>query len=81
MSEERIKSPSTSDNSFAQKLLFTIQKFKQDKAAFTHRNVINLFMIFQVDTWSKDLSTKFTLRDYLFGAVKLTKNAGLGKYG
>ena len=31
--------------------------------------------------WSKDLNTHFTLADYLFGALKITKNADPDKYG
>lgn len=38
--------------------------------------MVNFFNIYELDTWSKDYSsTKFTLGDYLLGAVKLTKNA------
>ena len=33
-----------------------------------------------VDTWSKDLNTYFTLGDCLFGAVKSTKNGATDKY-
>ena len=46
---------------------------KQDKSTFTNRNMANLFIAFEPDTWSKDLSTRFTLGDCLFRAVKLTK--------
>ena len=43
-------------------------------------NVINLFMVYDQDTWSRDTNTKFTLGDCLFGAVKLTDNANPNKY-
>ena len=48
---------------------------KQDKATgkFVH--------FLQLDTWSGDLNTDFTLGDCMFGAVKLTKNADPDKYG
>ena len=46
---------------------------KQYKATFTHRNVVNLFIVYEIGTWSRDLSTKFTLGDCLFGAVMLTR--------
>ena len=36
---------------------------------------------YQLDTWSKNLNTDFTLGDCLFGGVKLTKNVDLDKYG
>ena len=41
--------------------------------------MVNLFNIYELDTWSKDLSTKFSLGDYLLGAVKLNKNANPDK--
>ena len=36
--------------------------------------------VYGLDTWSRDLNSDFTLKDCLFGSVKLTKNADLGKY-
>ena len=53
---------------------------KQDKKAFTHRNVVNLVIVPEFDTFSRNLNTKFSLSNSLFGAVKLTKNADLNKY-
>ena len=52
---------------------------KQDSASFLHKNIVNLYITYKLDTWSKDLNTDFTLGDSLFGAVKLTKNADPGK--
>ena len=54
---------------------------KQVKVTFTHRNVVSLFIVYELDTWSRDLSTKFIQGDCLFGAVKLTKNPDPDKYG
>ena len=34
---------------------------KQVKATFTHRNVINVFIVYELDTWS------VTLGDWFFG--------------
>ena len=42
--------------------------------------MVNLFIVCEVDTWSQDLNADFTLKDYLFGAVKSTKNANPDKY-
>ena len=42
--------------------------------------MVNLFTAYELDTWSRDLNTDFTLKDCLFGAVKLTKNADVDKY-
>ena len=35
---------------------------------------------YELDAWSQDLNTAFTLKDCLFGAVKLTKNNNPDKY-
>ena len=35
--------------------------------------MINLLIAFESDTWSRDLNTRFTQGDCLFGAVKLNK--------
>ena len=37
--------------------------------------MVNLFIVYELDTWSRDLNTESTLKDCLFRAVKLTKNA------
>ena len=54
---------------------------KQDNATFTHRNLVNVFMVFELHTWSRDLDTKFTPGDCLIGTVKLTDNAESDEYG
>ena len=44
-------------------------------------NVVNLYISYELDTWSRDLNTHFKLDNCLFGAVNLTKNADPDKYG
>ena len=53
----------------------------QDNGYFTRRNVINLFIVYELDTWSRDLSMDFILGDCLFRAVKLVKNPDQEKMG
>ena len=36
--------------------------------------------MYELDKWSRDINDKFNLKDCLFGAVKLTKDANLNKY-
>ena len=36
---------------------------KQDKTNFTRRNVVNLFIVYEIDTWSRDLNANLTLKD------------------
>ena len=38
-------------------------------------------IVYELDTWSRDLNIKFKLGDCLSGAVKLTKSADPDKYG
>ena len=91
MSDEIIKSPTSPGNILTPKLKwvnnskiaeeFKRSCLKQDKTTFTYRNVVNWFIVYELDTWCRDLNTKFTVGDYLFGDVKLTKNADPEKYG
>ena len=53
---------------------------KQKKATFSPPNRINIFTVYQLDTWSQDLNSIFTLKRCLFGGVKLAKNADRDKY-
>ena len=42
--------------------------------------MINLFIIYEWDSWPWDLNTDFALRGCFFRGIKLTKNAGVDKY-
>ena len=44
---------------------------KQDKVTFTPTNVVNLFIAYDLVTWSRDLKADFTLKCCLSGAVNL----------
>ena len=53
---------------------------KQKNVTFLYKKVVNLYISYNRDEWSKDLNTDFTLDNCVFGAVELTKNADLDKY-
>ena len=74
MSEESIENPHTSDISFTSELIGDYQ-FNKVEFKGIKKNVVDLSISYQLDTWSRDLNTDFTLRNCLFGVVKLTKNA------
>ena len=38
------------------------------------------FIVYELDTWSRNLNSDFTLKDCLFGGVKLTKRTDPDKY-
>ena len=42
--------------------------------------MVNLFSVYELNTWSQDINTDFTFKNYLFGSVKRTKNADLDKF-
>ena len=53
---------------------------KTKNTTFTHSNRIKFFIIYELDTWSRDLNSDFTLKDCLFGGIRLAKNANPDKY-
>ena len=53
---------------------------QKNKAPFIPKNVVNLFIVYELDTWLRDLNAKFTLKDCFFGNVKITKNNDPDEY-
>ena len=46
---------------------------KQTATSFNHNNVISLSIVYQLDTWLRDLNTDFTLGYCLFGTVNTAR--------
>ena len=90
MSNEKFTPPYTVGKRLSPKLIWNNSRIRlkfegsclkqEDKAPFTPNNLVNLFIVYELDTWSQYLSTDFNLKDCLFGSVKLTKNADPGNY-
>ena len=86
LSDEIIKPPTTSDNSFNPKVSYYGTKtrlgfrrscLKQDKITFNHGKIVNIYIVYELDkTYVK---THPTLVNCLFGAVSITKNADIDK--
>ena len=85
MSEE--KPPTTSDNRLVPVLIYygtkTKLKFdgsylKQDKITFTHRKIVNIYIAYEMIASSSN-SNDPTLRNPLFGPVRLTKSTDIDK--
>ena len=53
---------------------------KQEKVTLTLRQAVNIYIVYDVNLWLFTVGQDFTLRNYLFRAVKLTKNADPDKY-
>ena len=59
---------------------FTGSCLKQEFATFTPNNIINLFILYELDRWLQDLNAAFSLKHCLSGAIKLNKNADPNEY-
>ena len=90
LSNEKFWPPFTRNKGLSPKLVWCNSRIKftlkgsclkqEDKASFTPKHVVNLFIVYELNSWPQDLGTDFTLRGCLFGCVKVIKNADLDKY-
>ena len=89
LSAESIERPATSDNSLTPAVSYygnkTRVKFvgsclKQPKISYTHREVRNIYIVYELGA-SSSHNNDPTLKNCLFGAVTLTKNVDIDKYG
>ena len=88
ISNESIKPPTTSNNSLNPRLSyygtkvrvqFTKSCLKQSNFTFTHKKVVNIYIVYELRASSSHISDP-TIKNCLFGAVTLTKNADIEKY-
>ena len=88
LSNESIKSPTTSDNSLNPRLgyygtkvrvQFTGSCSKQPKFTFTHKKIVSIYIVYELEA-STSHSSDPTIKNCLFGAVTVTKNADIEKY-
>ena len=80
MSNEKFKPPYKENKSLSRKPLWNKSRLRlrfeesywkqEDEAPFTPKNLVNLFIAYEIGTWQKNLNTEFTLKHYLFGSVK-----------
>ena len=88
ISNESIKPLTTSNNSLNPRLSYNDTKIKvqftgsclkQPKFTFTHRKVVNIYIVYELGPSSSHDSDP-TIKNCLFDAVTLTKNADIEKY-
>ena len=88
ISNESIKPPTTSNNSLNPRLSYNDTKIKvqftgsclkQPKFTFTHKKVVNIYIVYKLGA-SSSHSSDPTIKNCLFGAVTLTKDADIQKY-
>ena len=85
---ESIKPPTTYDTSLTPELNYYGNKvrvnftgicLKQPKISYTHEKVVNIYIVYELGA-STSHDNDSTLKQCLFGAVTLTKNADVDKY-
>ena len=88
LSNESIKPPATTNNSLTPelnyygtktKVKFTGSCLKQSSHILTHKRVVNIYIVYELTASSLHDSDP-TIKNCLFGAVTLTKNADIEKY-
>ena len=88
LSAESIKPPATSDNSINPELSyydynirvkFTGSCLKQPRITYTHKKVVNIYIVYELAGSSSHIDDP-TLKNCLFGAVNLTKDADIDRY-
>ena len=89
LSDETITSYATSDISLTPlidyyvtkvRVKFTGSCLKQPRLSYIHGKVVNIYIVYELGA-SSSHNNDPTLRSCLFGAVTLTKNADIDKYG
>ena len=80
MPNEKFKPPYKENKSLSRKPLWNKSRLRlrfegsywkqEDEAPFTPKNLVNLFIAYELGTWQKNLNTEFTLKHCLFGSVK-----------
>ena len=78
-SAESIKPPTTSDNSLTPEVKFTGSCLKRSKITYIHKKVVNIYIVYELSASTSHIDDP-TLKNCLFGAVNLTKNANIDKY-
>ena len=90
LSDERISSIKRSDYGITPYLSYdgtkTIAEFngsclKQDKITYNHGKVVNIYLVYEIVGGYSSDDNYPTLQNALSGAIKLTKNADIDKYG
>ena len=88
LSDENVTAPNTSDYSLNSQLSYLGTKtrvgfkgscLKQDKITYVHGKVVNIYIAYEINE-NLNISSYWTLKNCLFGAVCLTKNVDTDKY-
>ena len=89
MSDDSIKPPTTSNKMLnpsidyvgtKARVKFNWDCLKQKKITFNHGKIGNIYIVYEIERRSVNISSYPTLENWLFGAVKLTKHADVDLY-
>ena len=87
MSEENIDNITKSDSNFAPNFVdhrvlpdINFNEHCLINHIYIPKKVINIYISYTLTPWIRNLNTDFTLKNCLFGSIKLTKNADPDKY-
>ena len=60
---------------------FSESCLKQDKITYTHGKIVNIYIVYKINKKDNTITSDPTLENCLFGAVTLTKNVNIDRYG
>ena len=60
---------------------FSRSCLKQDKITYTHGKIVNIYIVYEINKKDSIITSDPTLENCLFGAVTLTKNVNIVRYG
>ena len=60
---------------------FSESCLKQDKSRYTHGKIVKIYIVYEINKKDSTKSSDPTLENCLFGAVTLTNNINIDKYG
>ena len=61
------------------RLKFKGDSLRENKITYNHGKIVNIYIVYEISyTFTRKCS--FTLKKFLFGAAKITKNADISKY-
>ena len=90
MSNESITPLSAPDNFLSPSLNYLSAKIRvkfrgscltQDKITYTHGRIVNIYIFYEINKKDNTITSDPTLENCLFGAVTLTKNFNIDRYG
>ena len=90
LSNESITPPSAANNFLTPSLNYLGPKIrvkfsgsclKQDAITYTHGKIVNIYIVYEINKKDNTVVSDPTLENCFFGAVTLTKNADIDKYG